>query len=69
VIGNQEGRTYIVTGATSGIGKELTKELAAKNATVIMACRFILQDLTNFRINTGCSGIRIDAWKCDATLF
>jgi NAD(P)-dependent dehydrogenase (short-subunit alcohol dehydrogenase family) len=45
VIGNQEGRTYIVTGATSGIGKELARELAAKNATVIMACRFILQDL------------------------
>lgn len=35
------GKTYIVTGATSGIGKTLTQKLADKNARVIMACRLI----------------------------
>ncbi|KHN86768.1 Retinol dehydrogenase 13 [Toxocara canis] len=33
------GKTYIVTGATSGIGQMTTEELAKRNARVIMACR------------------------------
>lgn len=33
------GKTAIVTGANSGLGFETTKALAAKGATVIMACR------------------------------
>ncbi|EFO23866.2 oxidoreductase [Loa loa] len=32
-------RTYIVVGASSGIGKEAAKELAMRKAKVIMACR------------------------------
>ncbi|OXU25620.1 hypothetical protein TSAR_010179 [Trichomalopsis sarcophagae] len=36
---NLEGRVFIVTGANSGIGKEVIKELAKRNATVILACR------------------------------
>ncbi|CAK5079202.1 unnamed protein product [Meloidogyne enterolobii] len=35
----QDDKTFIVTGATSGIGKQITRRLALKNATVIMACR------------------------------
>uniref|UniRef100_A0A915N121 Uncharacterized protein n=1 Tax=Meloidogyne javanica TaxID=6303 RepID=A0A915N121_MELJA len=35
----QDDKTFIVTGATSGIGKQITRKLALKNATVIMACR------------------------------
>jgi NAD(P)-dependent dehydrogenase (short-subunit alcohol dehydrogenase family) len=36
---NQSGRTFIVTGANSGTGKETTKRLAAAGAKVIMAVR------------------------------
>ena len=38
-IPNQAGRVVIVTGATSGLGKEASLVLASKGATVIMAVR------------------------------
>ncbi|MBH0776862.1 oxidoreductase [Nocardia bovistercoris] len=38
-IPDQTGRTFVITGANGGIGAETTKVLAAKGATVIMACR------------------------------
>lgn len=38
-IPNQNGRVAIVTGATSGLGKEAARVLAAKGATVILAVR------------------------------
>ena len=38
-ISDQSGRTFVITGANGGIGEQTTKVLAAKGATVIMACR------------------------------
>ncbi|MCP2280337.1 NAD(P)-dependent dehydrogenase, short-chain alcohol dehydrogenase family [Nocardia amikacinitolerans] len=36
---DQTGRTFVITGANGGLGAETTKVLAAKGATVVMACR------------------------------
>ena len=36
---DQSGKVAIVTGANSGIGYEMARELARKGATVVMACR------------------------------
>ncbi|UTW67976.1 SDR family NAD(P)-dependent oxidoreductase [bacterium SCSIO 12643] len=38
-IPDQKGKVAIITGGNAGLGFEITKQLAAKNATVIIACR------------------------------
>jgi NAD(P)-dependent dehydrogenase (short-subunit alcohol dehydrogenase family) len=38
-ISDMTGKVVIITGANSGLGLESTKALAAKGATVVMACR------------------------------
>ncbi len=35
------GKTFVVTGADSGIGLEVTRALVARGAHVIMACRYV----------------------------
>lgn len=36
---DQTGRTFVVTGANGGLGEVVTRTLAGKGATVVMACR------------------------------
>ncbi|XP_071574274.1 retinol dehydrogenase 14 [Temnothorax nylanderi] len=36
---HMDGKTVIITGCTSGIGKETTRDLAKRGARIIMACR------------------------------
>ncbi|GBE65307.1 putative short-chain dehydrogenase/reductase [Mycobacterium sp. MFM001] len=38
-IPDQSGRTFVVTGANGGLGEIITRVLATKGATVVMACR------------------------------
>ena len=36
---NLSGKRYLVTGANSGLGKEVARYLASRDATVYMVCR------------------------------
>ncbi|MEV0946664.1 oxidoreductase [Rhodococcus sp. NPDC049939] len=42
---DQQGRTFVVTGANSGLGAEATKALVSAGANVILACRNVKKGL------------------------
>lgn len=43
IIDDQTGKVVVITGATSGIGKETAKVLAGKNATVVIGARNLIK--------------------------
>ena len=65
-LGDQNGRVAIVTGANSGIGFETARVLAAKGATVVMACRNL--DKANPKadeIRTAHRGAKVEVMQLD----
>ncbi len=62
-------KTFVVTGANSGLGFEATKALARRGATVIMACRSLDRGETAaYEIQEGLpdgTGGRLDVRRCD----
>ncbi|MCG8580994.1 MAG: oxidoreductase [Bacteroidales bacterium] len=65
-IPDQSGKVVIITGATSGLGKQAAKVLSAKNATVIMAVRNmekghnVLHEITKAYPNNNTSVMKMD---------
>lgn len=61
-----EGRIAIVTGANSGIGLAVTRELATRDATVIMACRrFDRGEAARSYLAETIDRARLDVRECD----
>jgi len=67
-IPDQRGRLVVITGATSGLGKEAARVLAGKNATVIMAVRNVKKgEDVAFDIREEFSGSIVMVRKLDLT--
>jgi NAD(P)-dependent dehydrogenase (short-subunit alcohol dehydrogenase family) len=72
-IPNLKGKVAIVTGGNTGLGFEISKQLAAKNAKVVIACRTISKGEQAFRniekyLNNGVEGsvIELDLTNIDS---
>ena len=56
-LAEQTGRTFVITGANSGIGLETARELVSRGATVVLACRDLAKgQQARDRIVRGASG-------------
>ena len=64
---NLKGRVAVITGASSGLGKQMAKGFAEAGADIVILARRVekLEELKNELINTG---VRILPIKCDVTL-
>lgn len=64
------GKTYIVTGGNSGIGRTTVEQLARQNAHVVMACRRMEEgEKVRTEINQQNPGRRIDVAELDLERF
>ncbi|KRX72470.1 Bifunctional coenzyme A synthase [Trichinella sp. T6] len=66
-----KGRIYVVTGANSGIGKEIVRELNYRGAVVYMACRSMEKGYSaiNDLVKLGCSADRLHILELDQSSF
>src|SRR4051812_14939406 len=66
-IPDQAGRTVLVTGANSGLGEVTARELAARGATVVLACRDLAKgDAAAARMAGAVSVRRLDLADLDS---
>jgi len=67
-VGDQTGRTAIVTGANSGIGWDTARVLAERGATVVLACRNATKAAeARDRILAGASGASVEVLALDVS--
>jgi len=69
---NLEGKHFIVTGASAGIGKETVRTLAQWNATVVMAVRNVNKGnavLEDIRESLGGGDLPLEVWEMDLSKF
>ena len=64
---NLKGRVAVVTGASSGLGKQISMALAKQGADLVILARRI-ERLEEFKIELEKEGVKVLPVKCDVTV-
>src|SRR5580658_4308400 len=65
-VGDQEGRTAVITGATSGLGLETAKVLAGHGATVVLTGRDAVKaETAAASVRAAAPGVRVETALLD----